>query len=138
MPFFGQERMLAAEEKGELTDQAYLDALEASKRIARAAIDETIAAHDLDALIAPSNGPAWLTDHVTGDHFGVGSSSLAAVSGYANVTVPSGYVFDLPLGISFIGPAFSEHTLIRLAYAFEQRTQARRASCGCPREGPTR
>ena len=127
MPFFGQERMLAADEKGDLTDEAYIEALAASKRIARAAIDGTIAEHNLDALIAPSNGPAWMTDHVNGDHFGVGSSSLAAVSGYANITVPSGYVFDLPLGISFIGPAFSEHRLIKLAYAFEQLTKVRKA-----------
>lgn len=127
MPFFGQERMLSAEATGTLADQAYLDALEASKRIARAAIDDTLAAHDLDVLVAPSNGPAWLTDHVNGDNVEISSSSFAAVSGYANVTVPAGYVFGLPVGISFIGPAFSEHTLIRLAYAFEQQTRVRRA-----------
>jgi len=125
MPFFGQQRMLESEQKGPLTDEAYLDALEASKRIARAAIDDTLAQHGLDALVAPTNGPAWLTDHVTGDQFGVGSSSLAAVSGYANVTVPAGFIFELPVGISFIGGAFTEHDLIRLAHAFEQATGAR-------------
>jgi len=125
MPFFGQERMLESAERGELSDEEYLEALETSRRIARRAIDETLEAHDLDALIAPTNGPAWLTDHVTGDHFGVGSSSLAAVSGYANVTVPAGYVFGLPIGLSFIGGAFSEPRLIGLAYAFEQATRVR-------------
>jgi amidase len=127
MPFFGQEHMLAADEKGDLSDTAYQEALETSKRVARAAIDTALAEHELDALVAPSNGPAWMTDHVNGDSFGIGSSSLAAVSGYASITVPSGYVFDLPVGVSFIGGAFSELELIRLAYAFEQATTARRA-----------
>ncbi|MGB5246082.1 MAG: hypothetical protein WBN34_05985, partial [Woeseia sp.] len=79
----------------------------------------------LDALLAPSNGPAWLTDHVLGDHFSVGSSSFAAISGYANVTVPAGHVHGLPIGLSFIGGAFSERKLIELAYAFEQNSLAR-------------
>jgi len=127
MPIFGQEILEMAESKGPLTDQEYLDALETSKRLARAGIDDTMAEHDLDALIAPTNGPAWMTDHVNGDNFSVGSSSLAAVSGYASVTVPAGFSFDLPLGVSFIGGAFSEHDLIRMAYAFEQATTARRA-----------
>lgn len=126
MPFFGQEHMLAAEERGGLDDPVYLEALESSKRIAREAIDGTLAEHNLDALIAPSNGPAWMTDHVVGDHYGIGSSSLAAISGYANVTVPAGFVFDLPVGLSFIGPAFSEASLLSLAYAFEQATNARK------------
>ena len=125
MPFFGQEHLLLAIEKGSLDDEAYRDALATSKRIARSAIDDSLAAHNLDALVAPSNGPSWLTDHVTGDHYGIGSSSLAAVSGYANVTVPAGHAFELPLGLSFIGGAFSEHDLIRMAYAFEQATMAR-------------
>jgi len=126
MPFFGQEHMLAAEARGDLTDEVYLTALADSKRIAKTAIDDTLRSHDLDALIAPSNGPAWVTDHVNGDSFGVGSSSLAAISGYASVTVPAGYVFDLPLGLSFIGGPFSEHELIRMAYAYEQATGHRR------------
>ena len=126
MPIFGQEIMLAAEAKGGLDDPAYLEALETSKSLARAAIDSTLSEHNLDAIIAPSNGPAWLTDHVLGDSFGVGSSSFAAVSGYANITVPSAYHAGLPLGISFIGGAWSEHELIKMAYAFEQATKARR------------
>ena len=127
MPFFGQEQMERAVEKGPLTEAAYLDALQSSKRIARNAVDGALNDHRLDALVAPTNGPAWKTDHVNGDHFSVGSSSLAAVSGYASVTVPAGYVFDLPVGISFIGAAFSEQQLIQIAYAFEQATKARRA-----------
>ena len=83
--------------------------------------------HDLDALIAPSNGPAWMTDHVNGDaSSGIGSSTFAAVSGYANITVPAGFVSGLPIGVSFIGTAFSERTLIEIAYAFEQASMARR------------
>ena len=113
-------------ERGGLDDKTYRDALDTSKRIARAAIDDALAEHELDALVAPSNGPAWMTDHVNGDSFGVGSSSLAAVSGYASITVPSGYAFDLPLGVSFVGGPFSELGLIRLAYAFERATMARR------------
>jgi len=127
MPFFGQEILERSQEKGPLSDPDYLAALESSKRIAREGIDNAIAEHDLDALVAPTNGPAWMTDHVNGDHFSVGSSSLAAVSGYASITVPAGYVFDLPVGISIIGGAFSERELIRIAYAFEQATSARQA-----------
>jgi len=126
MPFFGQERMLAAAEKGPLTEQAYLDALEASAVEARKRIDAVLDDNDLDALIAPTNGPAWLTDHVNGDTFRIGSSSYAAVSGYPNVTVPAGFVAGLPIGLSFMGAAFSEQRLIGMAYAFEQATLARR------------
>ena len=82
--------------------------------------------HRLDALIAPTRGPAWMTDHVNGDQSsGISSSSLAAISGYASITVPAGYVVGLPIGVSFIGGAFSDAKLIRLAYAFEQASQAR-------------
>ncbi|MGB5246694.1 MAG: amidase [Woeseia sp.] len=125
MPFFGQDILIAAQEKGPLTDAAYLQALEKSKRIARNGIDNALREQKLDALLAPSNGPAWLTDHVLGDHFSVGSSSFAAISGYANVTVPAGQVHGLPIGLSFIGGAFSERKLIELAYAFEQISLAR-------------
>jgi len=127
MPFFGQDIMEKAEEKGPLTDQEYLDALEKSKRLARDGIDNTMKEHKLDALIAPTNGPSWMTDHVNGDHYSISSSSLAAISGYASITVPAGYVFDLPAGLSFIGGPFSEDALIKMAYAFEQASQARRA-----------
>ena len=127
MPIFGQEIMELAEGKGPLTDQDYLDALEKSKRIARDGINNTLKEHELDALVAPTNGPSWMTDHVNGDHYSVSSSGLAAISGYASITVPAGYVFDLPAGLSFIGGPFSEDALIKMAYAFEQATQARRA-----------
>lgn len=83
--------------------------------------------HRLDALIAPTSGPAWLTDLVTGDHFTGGSSSLAAVAGYPSITVPAGSVFGLPVGLSFVGAAWSEARLVRLVYAFEHTVQARRA-----------
>lgn len=126
MPFFGQDILEASEARGPLSEPAYLEALAKSKRIAREEIDGALAEHELDALIAPTNGPAWLTDHVVGDHFSVGSSSLAAVSGYAAVTVPAGYVSGLPIGVSFIGGAFSEKELIELAYAFEQASRVRR------------
>ena len=127
MPFFGQEHLERAVAKGTLADPAYREALETSKRIAQEAIDEALATHNLDALVAPTNGPAWKTDHVNGDNFSVGSSALAAVSGYANITVPAGYIQGLPVGISFIGGAFAERRLIELAFAFEQATKARRA-----------
>ncbi len=126
MPFFGQDILIAANAKGPLTEQPYLDALAESKRIARAAIDGALEEHDLDALIAPSNGPAWLTDHVLGDHFSVGSSSFAAISGYANVTVPAGAIHGLPIGVSFIGGPFSERRLLEIAWAFERLSGARR------------
>ncbi len=126
MPFFGQEIMELAQTKGPLTDAAYVEALETSKRIARGAIDGALAQHDLDALVAPTNGPAWLTDHILSDHFSVSSSSLAAISGYAAVTVPAGYISGLPVGVSFIGGPFSEETLIGLAYDFEQASRARK------------
>ena len=125
MPIFGQELMIAANEKSPLTDEVYVEALENSRRLSRQAIDAALAEHDLDALLAPTNGPAWLTDHVNGDSFSVGSSSLAAVSGYPNVTVPAGFVAGLPVGVSFIGAANNEKLLIEIAYAFEQASKVR-------------
>lgn len=127
MPFFGQEIMELAQGKGPLTDAGYLEALELSQRIAQDGIDNVVKTHDLDVLVAPSNGPAWMTDYINSDHFSVGSSSFAAVSGYASITVPAGFIFGLPVGVSFIGPAFSERKLIEIAYAFEQATKARKA-----------
>ncbi len=126
MPVFGQERFLAAEEKGPLTEQAYLDALADSKRIARDGIDGAFDEHGLDAIIAITNGPAWMIDHANGDAFHIGSSSLAAVSGYPNITVPAGFASDLPIGLSFMGKPWTEKQLIEIAYAFEQATGARR------------
>jgi amidase len=127
MPFFAQDIFLEAEKKGPLTEPDYLKALQTSKQLARSGIDDALATHDLDALIAPTNGPAWMIDHVNGDSYGIGSSSLAAISGYPNVTVPAGYVSGLPIGLSFIGTAWNERQLIEIAYAFEQATQARQA-----------
>jgi amidase len=127
MPFFGQERMLAAQARGSLSDQQYLDALADSKRIAMTGIDKALETHNLDALIAPTRGPAWMTDHVNGDQSsGISSSSLAAVSGYASITVPAGDVAGLPIGISFIGGAYSDASLIQFAFAFEQAANARK------------
>ena len=127
MPIFGQDVFEKAEAKGPLTEEAYRDALATSKRIAQQGIDGAIDGHDLDALIAPSNGPAWMIDHVNGDTFHIGSSSLAAISGYPSITVPAGFVSGLPIGISFIGKPWNEKQLIEIAYAFEQSTEARKA-----------
>ena len=127
MPIFGQDIFVEAVKRGPLTDEAYLEALATSKRIARTGIDEALAAHQLDALVAPTNGPAWMIDHVNGDNFSVGSSSLAAVSGYPAITVPAGFVAGLPIGISFIATAWNEKQLIEIAYAFEQSAEARQA-----------
>ena len=127
MPYFGQERMLLAEEKGPLTREAYLKALENNHRLSRTeGIDATLQKHQLDAIVAPSGGPAWLTDWVNGDHHGGGSSSAAAVAGYPNIALPAGYIFGLPVGISFFSGAYEEPTLLKLAFAFEQGTQIRR------------
>ncbi|HET9983908.1 MAG TPA: amidase [Longimicrobiales bacterium] len=128
MPFFGQEIFLQAQEKGPLTDRAYLDALEKCRRLARAeGIDGLMDEQRLDAIVAPTGNPAWTIDLVNGDHFLGGSSTPAAVAGYPSISVPIGYAFGLPVGLSFIGRAWSEPVLIRLAYALEQATKARRA-----------
>jgi amidase len=128
MPYFGQEIFLQAEAKGPLTDPAYKKALAACRRYYRAGgVDAMLAAHKLDAIVAPTGGPPWLIDLVNGDSETGGTSPLAAVAGYASITVPAGFVFGLPLGISFIGGAWSEPALIKFAYAFEQATKARKA-----------
>jgi amidase len=127
MPYFGQELFVKAEGKGPLTDKAYLDALEKCRRLSRTeGIDALMEEHTLDAIVAPTGGPAWLTDCVTGDHFGGGSSTPAAVAGYPSISVPAGFVFGLPVGISFTGRAWSEAKLIQIAYAFEQATKVRK------------
>ena len=127
MPYFGQERMLLAQEKGPLSSAEYPEALETNHRLARReGIDATLQKHQLDALIAPSGGPACLIDLVNGDHHLGGSSTLPAVAGYPHITVPAGYVFGLPVGISFFGGAYQEPTLLKLAYAFEQGMPVRR------------
>ena len=127
MPYFGQDLFLKAEAKGPLTEEAYLEAREQCRRLARAeGIDAAMDRHGLDALVSPTDGPAWTTDLVNGDHFLGGSSTGAAVAGYPHVTVPAGDVFALPVGISFVGRAWSESTLLRIAFAFEQATKSRR------------
>ncbi len=128
MPFFGQDLFIKAEAKGPLTSKEYLDAVKKNKELAREkGIDIVIRTNKLDAMIAPTGGPAWLTDYVNGDHFTGGYSSASAVAGYPHITVPAGYVSGLPVGISFFASAYSEPTLIKLAYSFEQATKARRA-----------
>ncbi|MCK5879121.1 MAG: amidase [Holophagae bacterium] len=127
MPFFRQEIFELAEAKGPLTEKAYLDALSACRKLSREkGIDATLKKHRLDAIVAPTGGPAWKIDRITGDHFLGGSSESAAVAGYPCITVPAGFVFGLPVGISFFSTKWQESTLIRLAYAFEQATGARR------------
>jgi len=134
MPYFGQELMIQAQEKGPLTEKAYLDALDRCRRLSREeGMDALMDRHRLDAVVAPSGGPADKTDLVYGDRDAGGSSSPAAVAGYPNITVPAGYVHGLPMGISFFGRAYSEPVLLRLAYAFEQVTKVRRP----PRYRPT-
>jgi len=127
MPYFGQDLFLKAEEKGPLTSPSYLEALAKNHRVTRVeGIDAVMNEHRLDALLAPTGGPAWVTDPINGDHY-VGGSSSAAAAGYPNVTVPAGFVSGLPIGISFFGRAWSEPTLIKIAFAFEQSTLYRRA-----------
>ena len=128
MPYFGQETFIRAEEKGPLTEKAYLEAVEKNHRLAGTeGIDAVMDEHKLDAIIGPTGGPAWLTDLIAGDHFGGGSSSAAAVAGYPNITLPAGFIFGMPVGISFFGKAWTEPKLIRITYAFEQATKHRRA-----------
>jgi len=127
LQWFGQEELLKSQAKGSLTDKAYLDALATCHRLARTeGIDAVMDKDNLDALIAPTSTPAHLTDWVTGDH-GLGDSTTpAAVAGYPSITVPAGFVFGLPVGISFFGRAWSEPKLLGIAFAFEQATRARR------------
>ena len=128
MPYFQQEILVMAEEKGDLNSEQYQQALAKTQRASRTeGIDKALQAQQLDALIAPTGGPAWPIDLVTGDHFIGGSSAPAAMAGYPNITVPMGFVHGLPVGISFFASAYSEPTLIRLAYAYEQATQHRKA-----------
>ncbi len=128
MPYFGQELMIQAEAKGPLTEEAYTAALQDARRLARdEGLDATLREHRLDALVAPTGGLPCLTDWLLGDHYSGGNSSPAAIAGYPSITVPAGYLYGLPIGISFIAGAYQEPTLLRLAYAFEQATRARRA-----------
>ena len=127
MPYFGQEILIEAQAKGPLTEAAYRIARDEASRLSREeGLDATLSGHRLDAILGPSGGPAWVTDLVHGDTFSVGSSGAAAVAGYPNVTVPAGHVHGLPVGVSFFGAAWSEPTLIRIAWAFEQAAPHRR------------
>jgi amidase len=128
MPYFGQDLFVKAEGKGPLTEKAYLDALAKNHQLARTeGIDAIMDKHHLDALVAPTGGPAWLTDLVNGDHSAGGSSNAAAVAGYPNINVTAGSILGLPVGISFFGRAWSEPMLIKLAYSFEQATKSRQS-----------
>jgi len=129
MPYFQQELFLDAQAKGPLSEQAYIETRQRAKRLAGPeGIDAALAKDHLDALIAPTTGPAWSIDLVDGDHYlGGGISTPPAVAGYPHLTVPMGAVHGLPVGLSFVGTAWSEAQLIRYAYAFEQAAHARRA-----------
>jgi amidase len=128
MPWFGQDLFIKAEAKGPLTEKEYVEALAKNHQLTRAeGIDALMAKHNLDAIVAPTGGPAWLTDLVNGDHTTGGSSNAAAVAGYPNINVTAGFISGLPVGISFFGRVWSEPTLIKLAYAFEHATKARQA-----------
>jgi amidase len=134
MPYFGQNTFVKAEAKGPLTSYEYIEALAKCRRLSRAeGIDAIMDKHKLDAFVAPTLGPACVTDLLNGDRWLGETSTAAAVAGYPHITVPAGFVFGLPVGISFFGRAWSEPVLLRLAFAFEQATKFRKA----PRFLPT-
>jgi len=134
MPHFGQDLFVKAETKGPLTEKEYVDAVAKNHQLARTeGIDALMDKNHLDAIVAPTGSPAWLTDLINGDHVAGGSSNAAAVAGYPNINVTAGYLAGLPVGISFFGRACSEPVLIKLAYSFEQATKARQT----PRFLPT-
>jgi amidase len=127
MPFFDQSIFLEAEKKGPLTDAAYLEALARLKKWTQAdGIDRAASKYKVDALVAPSTGPAWVTDLINGDSGGDDAAGVPAIAGYPHITVPGGFVHGLPVGFSFFGPAWSEPVLLKLAYAFEQATTWRK------------
>jgi amidase len=126
MPWFGQEIMIQAQAKGPLTEQKYIDELAQDLKMSRTdGIDATMNKYNLDAIVAPTGGPPWVTDLLNGDHFSGASSTPAAVAGYPNINVPAGFSHELPIGVSFFGRAWSEPTLIKLAYAYEQASKHR-------------
>ena len=133
MAFFGQELMLQAQKKGPLTDKAYKDALAKDLRLSqKQGIDAVMDRLHLDAIVAPSGNPPWTTDLINGDHFLGSSTTPAAVAGYPSITVPAGFAFGQPVGMSFIGRAWSEALLIKFAYAYEQATKHRRPPAFLP------
>lgn len=126
MPYFQQEIFELANAKGDLSDEAYQKALATCLKISRAdGIDKAIATHNLDAIVAPTGDPAWKIDRINGDNYRISSSSMPAMAGYPNITVPAGQVQGLPIGISFFSKAYAEAELIAIAYGFEQKTKAR-------------
>jgi amidase len=132
--YFGQEHFERAVEKGSLDEPEYRKALALTKRMAQQeGIDKAVDAYQLDAILAPTTGPAWTTDLIHGDHGSGGSSSLAARAGYPNITVPMGATHGLPVGVSFFGKAWTEPRLLEIAYGYEQATRHRKA----PRYLPT-
>ncbi|WP_353517087.1 amidase [Thalassotalea sp. SU-HH00458] len=134
MPYFDQEIMIMANEKGPLTDKDYLEALTSSKKMTQEnGIDLLLKTHNLDLLIAPTTGPAWKIDHINGDHYLGAASSAAAISGYPHITVPMGFVHHLPVGISFIGGKLQEGKLIEAAFSYEQATQHRKPPSFIPK-----
>jgi amidase len=130
MPYFKQELLLASEARESLESQQYKDALTRVKTAAKSSIDKVMDENRLDAIMGPSNGAAWMIDLVNGDSGSrtsyVSSSSPAAIAGYPNITVPCGWITELPIGVSFFGRAFSEPVLIEIAFAYEQATKARK------------
>lgn len=126
MPYFQKEILDSSQSRGDLSDKEYLDAVKLVQGRSREGIDATIQDNQLDAIMGPTGGPAWMIDVVNGDHYGGGSSSPAAWSGYPNISVPAGFVNDLPVGISFFGKPWQEGPLISIAYAFEQSRKARK------------
>jgi amidase len=138
MPYFGQELFVRAEAKGPLTTPAYLKALSDCRRLARdQGIDAVMTMHQLDAIVVPALGPAWPTDLVNGDHITGGGTSPAAVAGYPSITVPAGWVGELPVGILFMGRAWSESKLIGLAFAYEQASKHRKPPKFLPTIAPS-
>lgn len=127
MPYFAQEIMEKAEMKGKLTDLEYKKALKTVLTVSRKGIDDALKAHNLDAIIGVTGGPAWPIDVINGDHFGTGSSTPAARSGYPNISVPAGFIHGLPIGMSIFAGKYQEPKLISIAYAFEQATKVRKA-----------
>ena len=128
MRFFGQEWFELAEQTDGLSSPEYLLALDQARLQTRTqGIDLALRSYSLDALVSVTSGPAWTTDLLNGDHNTIGSSVLAAMAGYPHITVPAGASFGLPVGVSFMGRAWSEGNLLRFAYAFEQATMARRS-----------
>ena len=133
LKYFGQDLFIKAEEKGPLTTKEYLDALEKNHRLSqKEGIDAIMDKEKLDAMIAPTGGPAWTTDLINGDHFTGGYSTPSAVAGYPHIAVPSGFVYGLPVGLSIFGRAWSEGTLIKIAYAYEQATKHRKSPTFLP------